>query len=158
MGLGESRLRSKANCLDIPMFCPYPKQLNVLCISYMNFNFRLSCRNDTKEDVFVHQVRLPWNRKVLPLDNLLCVTRVSRLEVVKEPYVFQELLLEHNQLFLTIGLQVEPAGSGGFAYPRTSIVRTWDMWGWVGWYCIVMKIALSAGMLCWLGNNCLKSS
>lgn len=52
------------------------------------------------------------------------MTHVSRLEVVKEPQVFQELLLEHNQLFLAVGLQVEPAGSGGFAYPRTTIVRT----------------------------------
>lgn len=39
---------------------------------------------------------------------------VSRIEVVKELRVFQEVLLEHEQLFLAIGLQVEPACTRGF--------------------------------------------
>lgn len=54
----------------------------------MKFNFLLSCRNDTKEDVFVHQVRFPWNWNIFSLRNCLFLTHLSRIEVVEEPCLF----------------------------------------------------------------------
>lgn len=58
-------------CLDLDRstFWPHPqKKLFTVSFTY-EFNLLLSCRNDTKEDVFVHQVRFPWNWRLTPLCN-----------------------------------------------------------------------------------------
>ena len=86
------------------------------------------------------------------------MTYVSGIKVVKEPHVFQELLLERGQLFLTIGLQAEPNCSWGFCI--STYIHHEDM-RYVGLgrlilysdeNCAVCKYAL----LAW--GDCLKSS
>nr|XP_047904681.1 Y-box-binding protein 1 [Anser cygnoides] len=52
--------------LTVCCFDPTPKQLRFKtgpthCTSHLNFNFMLSYRNDTKEDVFVHQTAIKKN-------------------------------------------------------------------------------------------------